>query len=1283
MWARRRACWPSVLGGVTGAGTPEMALPGEAGLLADAFVAASAEEALRSVLADASAPFTVAALVDAGVVAEPTVLEELLGWLEVDGIAVSDGESWRLTGEDGMAGDDILRTLVFDTDGAVSDAALLSSAAEGFRMALRQGRGADPTPSPALAEPFLHASPAGSQAIEALVEAVVGVARAWPAGQPLRVLQVGARRGTFSRVLLRRLAGEGAGVLRFDALTEAADEPALAEAVAGFSGASVLTWPAGEVPAGVACYDVIVGYCALALGTVSADELAALLPLAPGGLVVLVEPAPNRTWSLVWPEAARRLHDGDGWRTTLALAGGQATGWRPVEGSWPASLIAARVPAMAAAGRDESNRVVILAEGGDFLADAVWTALEAQGASSARCTPAEASQAFASWRRRPGSAPSRVVLLPTQAGGAAAWLDRLARCAEALPEGALTVLFRGDADEGPLEAAVAGMRRVMFNEIPDLNCRLVRLGGDMAAEDATARAIDEILRPDSEGEVRWTSSGRSVPRVRRGLPATAGTSMPAAALRLSVARPGLLDSLGWDGVTAPTAPGPGELTIRVRAAGLNFRDVMWALGLLPDEALLDGFAGPTLGLECAGEVCAVGEGAGAFAVGDRVMAFAPASMGTFATTAVHAVMRMPEGMGFAAAATVPVAFLTVAYALGHLARLSAGERVLVHGGAGGVGLAAIQYARLRGAKVFATAGTAPKRALLRRLGVDAVLDSRSLEFADEVMRLTDGQGVDVVLNSLSGEAMERSLGLLRPFGRFLELGKRDFYGNTAVGLRPFRHNVSYFGVDADQLPLRRPALAAELFAEVAGLMRDGSLRPLPYRAFDAAEATEAFRLMQGSGHIGKIVLEVGAGDAAPEARPVPVAAGAVVRADRSYVVTGGLNGFGLETARWLAAQGARHLVLLGRRGAETPGAEAALAAFRQGGVDARAFGCDVADADSLGAVLEQVRAAMPALGGVVHAAVVMDDALLPELGETRFGAALRPKLGGAEMLDRLTRADALELFVVFSSVTTVLGNPGQANYVAANAAAEAVVERRRREGLAGLAVQWGPIGDAGYLAREQGVAKLLSRRLGGRLLTSTEALAALPGLLTSGAVVVGLADVRWGTVGASLPLLRSPLFESLRGGAAEPAAEVDLRELLANSPPDVARAKLIELLSEEVARIMKTAVSSIEAHRPLAELGMDSLMAVELRLAIEQRFGLSVPVLALSEGATLAALAGRMVRSIGAAGAAAASPASTEDAAVVRMQERLSRFEPVSAELADEGQGSAGHSYAGSGAVTP
>jgi len=1207
--------------------------PGEAGILADAFAALAGGAALRQVLPDPAASFTAGQLVRDGVVA-PAMrerLDEILGWLAADGLAdVQDG-AWTLL-DDELSADDVLRTLVFDQPRAVADAALLAAAAERLAAELR---GAPPAPAPAaLLDGMLLGSPAGAAAADALLDAVMRVAEAWPAGQPLRVLEVGARRGAFTRMMLRRLSGLAVQV-RLDASTGPDDVAALGDALAGVPGASARTW---DAVAGRAPYDLVVGLHPLALGAMEADSLHQLAPLAPGGVVLLAEPAPGRVWGLVRPDGPR-LRDARGWMRALAAAGLAGAASRPVSASWPATLMLARVPAgpALAAPLPDGIAAALLAPASP-LADAVAAGLESAGLHVAR--HALDAVPLLAWARKPGTVPPHIVLLGH--GDPAAMLDLMAQAAQAMPAGTLTVLVAGD---DALAGALAGARRVMANEMPDLRCRIIHLAPDLP--DPAEVAVAEVLRGDAEDEAAWSAAGRQVPRLHRGVPpAAAGAS----ALRLAVGRPGLLDSLRWM-PSEPAQPGPGQVTIQVRAAGLNFRDVMWAMGLLPDEALLDGFAGPTIGLECAGDVLAVGQGVSAIRPGDRVMAFAPASLSTQTVTSAHAVMPMPEGMDYAAGATVPVAFLTVAYALGHLARLGQGERLLIHGGAGGVGLAAIQYARARGAVVYATAGSEAKRALLRGLGVDAVLDSRSLLFADEIMRLTGGEGVDVVLNSLSGEAMERSLGLLRPFGRFLELGKRDFYENSAVGLRPFRHNVSYFGIDADQLPLRRPALAAELFAEIGAGLRDGSLRPLPHRLYDYADAVEAFRLMQSAGHIGKVVLAPGAALPAAAHTATPFRA----RADRTYLVTGGMGGFGLETARWLAAQGVQHLALVSRRGPADPDAAAVLASLP----GATAFACDVADAAALAGVLDAIRAGMPPLGGVVHAAVAMDDALLPDLTRERFARALRPKLGGADLLDRLTRDDPVEMFVLYSSVTTPMGNPGQANYVAANTAMESVALRRAAAGLPALAVQWGPVGDAGYLARQAGVGAMLAKRLGSANLTAAEALAALPMLLQSGLPVVGYADLRWGALGSSLPWLWSPMFEEVQDGAGAPAAEVDLRELLASCPPDEARAKVVSLLTEEVARITKLAASRIEAGRPLVELGMDSLMAVELRLAVEQRFGLSLPVLALSEGATLQALAGRVIKMLG--GGAEPAPAGSVD----DMAERLARFEdqPVLEEM--------------------
>jgi NADPH:quinone reductase-like Zn-dependent oxidoreductase/acyl carrier protein len=700
----------------------------------------------------------------------------------------------------------------------------------------------------------------------------------------------------------------------------------------------------------------------------------------------------------------------------------------------------------------------------------------------------------------------------------------------------------------------------------------------------------------------------------------------------------------------------------VRAAGLNFRDVMWAMGLLPDEALLRGFAGPTLGLECAGVVTSVGADVTDLAVGDRVMAFAPASLGTDVVTRRHAVARLPDGMGFAAGATIPVAFFTAVYALGELARLEPGERVLIHGAAGGVGLAAIQYARHRGAEVLATAGSDAKRALLRQLGIEHVLDSRDLGFADAILSRTGGAGVDVVLNSLSGEAMERSLGLLRPFGRFLELGKRDLYRDTAVGLRPLRHNATYFAIDADQLPRHRPALAARVLNEITTLLESGALRPLPYRAYRFDEAVEAFRLMQSSGHVGKIVLE---------AEPLTVAAPAPAqfraRPDATYIVTGGLEGFGLEAARWLVGRGARHLALLGRRGAATPGAAEALAGLAAAGVSARAFACDVSDAGALAATLAATRRDMPTVRGVIHAAMVMDDALLPSLDAARFAAVLAPKWTGAELLDRLTRDDPIELFLLFSSITTLLGNPGQAAYVAANAALEAIAERRHASGLPALAVGWGPIGDTGVLTRDRAVSEGLARRMGQAHMRAAEALDALPALLASGLPVVHYASLG-GVRRGQLPLLGTTLFErlTLADGGGEVVA-ADLRGLIAGRTPAEAREAVARALAGEVATILRLPPGLLDPGRPLADFGMDSLMAVELRAAVELRFGVDLPLFSLSEGITLATIAARLTDPL--LGQAPTTPSPELHVAVRRYEAEVAPPAPPAAEatLADVG----------------
>jgi len=414
-------------------------------------------------------------------------------------------------------------------------------------------------------------------------------------------------------------------------------------------------------------------------------------------------------------------------------------------------------------------------------------------------------------------------------------------------------------------------------------------------------------------------------------------------------------------------------------------DLQLTYRVLADHALENGFAGATLGMELSGVVVAAGPRAGGLQPGDAVIAFAPASFATRALTRAAAVVKKPADWSFAAAATVPATFLTAYYALHHLARLEEGQRVLIHGAAGGVGVAAIQIAQMAGAEIFCTAGSETKRDFLRMLGIEHVFDSRSLAFADQVMAASAGEGLDVVLNSLAGEAMSRSLRLLKPFGRFLELGKRDFYEDTRIGLRPLANNITYFGVDADQLMLRRPELTRRLMQELMALFRQGQLTPLPYRAFAAADAVEAFRFMQQSRHIGKVVLSF---DPPPAAKPAAVTERTLhLRDSCSYLVTGGLRGFGLRTAQWLAAKGARHLVLASASGVPDEEGSAAIAALRAAGVEVTTAKCNVAARSEVEELLAGIG---PPLAGVVHAAALIRDGLARNLDAAQIDAVLAP-----------------------------------------------------------------------------------------------------------------------------------------------------------------------------------------------------------------------------------------------------------------------------------------------------
>ncbi|MFE0250332.1 SDR family NAD(P)-dependent oxidoreductase [Streptomyces sp. NPDC059010] len=776
-------------------------------------------------------------------------------------------------------------------------------------------------------------------------------------------------------------------------------------------------------------------------------------------------------------------------------------------------------------------------------------------------------------------------------------------------------------------AAVWGAVRSLANEQPRLTVRRIALGPGAEgglAEELTARAADD--------EVLLTGEGRFVTRLRpyapSPVPAPTSGKTPGEDLRaraytsytLTVDEPGLRPRLGWRPARTPR-PGEGEVVVEVAAAGLNYRDVMAVTGLVPPPQAPGGLDAEPIGLECAGTVVAVGAGVGHIAVGDRVACLTVGCYGSHARARADRVLPMPDGMDFTEAATLPTVFLTVRHALDRLARLRPGERVLVHGAAGGVGLAALQYARHIGAEVIATAGTPAKRDLLRLLGVEHVLDSRTLRFADEVDAITEGRGVDVVLNSLAGEAMERGLRVLAPHGRFVELGKRDFLADNSLALGPFRDNLSFHGVDVAALLTDASPTADAHLTEITRAVDAGVYRPLPHRVYPATRIREAFAALQHSRHIGKVVVTFDAAEPVP-VRPAPTPL--ALDPEASYLVTGGLSGFGAATARHLAARGARHLTLVGRRGADTPGAAELTADLAALGVRVNACAADTADRDAVRRVLDGLDTEGRRLAGVVHAAMVLDDAPLHELDDARVRAVLDPKMTAGHLLDELTRDRPLDLFVVHSSAAAVVGNLAQSSYAAANLALEALVRDRRRAGLPGLAVQWGAIAGAGYVHRTGRDEEMTALGLGG--LATADAFAALDRLLADpDATAVAVGHFDWARLHRFLHTLAAPRTAALLPPAEHGDGAERLRQALERATPAEAATLVEDALTELLAHVLQTTPDRVDRTRRLDQLGVDSLLAAELTTLLRQRLGCEVPAVELAGTPSLAALARRVL----------------------------------------------------------
>ncbi len=726
----------------------------------------------------------------------------------------------------------------------------------------------------------------------------------------------------------------------------------------------------------------------------------------------------------------------------------------------------------------------------------------------------------------------------------------------------------------PAQSALWGFGRTVITEQPSLRCRLVDCDG---ADDAVRSLAGLLGAPADEPELALRQGKYLVPRL---LPWARSGHLPLPRTTdylLDVTERGAIDNLHLVELHVP-APGAGEVQIRVEAAGLNFRDVLNVLGLYPGDP------GRIGGGDLAGVVTELGEGVTGFEVGQRVFGFMPGSFATRVNVPAQFLAAVPNGVSAVGAATIPAGALTTRLAF-DWAKVGPGDRVLIHAASGGVGLAAIQIAQQRGATVFATA-SAYKRAALRKMGVEHIYDSRSTDFADQILADTGGAGVDVVLNSLTNEGfIEATVRATAQGGRFAEIAKRDIW--TREQMAAARPDIAYEIIALDWCIEHEPERTGNLLAELSESMASGELAPLAAEVYPVTEAKTAFRRMQQARHIGKIVLQM----------PKPLQP----RADRSYLITGGLGALGLHTAAHLAQLGAGDIVLTSRRLPDADTQRAIDDITERYRSRIHVFAADVGDEAQITAVLERIRAELPPLAGVAHLAGVLDDALLPQQTSESFRKALAPKAFGGCYLDRLTKDDDLDFFIVYSSASSVIGSPGQANYATANALLDGLVAERRAQGMPATAVNWGPWAKGGMATSHAARANLSAQGL--IPLEPSAALNALDEIVAQGTAQATVIKANWQRAAKGLGATRPAMLDHVLPSAATATrGDSELLRQLHEVPEAERGSFLTEYLRYEVQNFLRLAQPPAATSRFL-ELGTDSLMAVEFSNRLLPQFG--------------------------------------------------------------------------------
>ncbi|OLN91972.1 Lovastatin diketide synthase LovF 2 [Colletotrichum chlorophyti] len=780
----------------------------------------------------------------------------------------------------------------------------------------------------------------------------------------------------------------------------------------------------------------------------------------------------------------------------------------------------------------------------------------------------------------------------------------------------------------PMKSLMVGLARAIRNE--DAGVRLATLDLETpdiinleeAASNVFKVALSHIRSDGFDGEYAARDSTVYVPRVERtlnvdgslrkyeakGQPEPVSFKGCGRPLKLTIKTPGLLDTFRWEEDETYYQPMPEDwIEIEVKAVGLNFKDVLVALGNLAENKL---------GVDASGVVTRVGSAVSDFKPGDRVMTASCDTFASFVRFPAKGAIAVPESMSFEEAASMPLIFLTAYYSLVTAGNLVRGEKILIHAAAGGVGQAAIMIGQRKGAEIFATVGSEEKKQLImEQYGIPEshIFSSRDTSFAKAIMRATNGQGVDVVLNSLAGEALRLSWHCLAKFGRFLEIGKADLFANTGLDMKPFLDNKSYIGVNLLDFENNPTPRAVSLWEDTARLIHDGSVKPIaPIQLFTMAEVEKAFRFMQAGKHMGKVVVRVDDADVVPAVPRTPCVD---IRADATYVVAG-VGGICKEIGRWLAEKGAKHLVLLSRSAASSEENQAFASELRKTyETNTYAYDCDVGNKAALQQVLDNLKSkGVPTVRGCVTGAMVLRDTLFDKMTADHVRTTVGPKVHGTWNLHELLPRD-LDFFVMLSSLAGVMGHRGQGNYGCGNIFQDYFASFRRSQGLRAMTIDIGYLLSVGFVAehdeyvdhvKAMGLKVMHKSDLHGLMATALEGSEAHPPQVMCG-LPYNEHDDAWYWI-------QDQRFAGLRkmasGSGAGGSASVSLRDELVRcgKADDEAVHLITSALVQRLAKLMMMPEDDVDAGKPLSAYGVDSLVAVEVRNWIAKEVAVEVSV---------------------------------------------------------------------------